>query len=258
VGVALERDTGAEVAERARVWTQRARARFCDRVERWDHGVVTCATRFPRYFDLNVVRVHDDPQMTVDELVAFADHALEGLEHRRIDFDRAAVAEPLRDEFHARNFQSVRLVLMRFQGERPSAREFPITEVTYETVDHLRRAWHQEDFPGRDDSEAEAQAREVRLTLGSRVFALHEDGEPVAFAALDVGDDEAEVAGLYVLRRYRGQGRGTMLTKAAIAAAGGVRDLWICADDQDRPRRLYARLGFRPVVWWTEFLRLPS
>ena len=147
---------------------------------------------------------------------------------------------------------------MRFQGERPSPREFPITEVTYETVDHLRRAWHREDFPGREDPEFQAQAREVRLTLGSRVFALNEDGEPVAFAALDVGVDETEVAALYVLRRYRGQGRGTMLTKAVIAAAGGVRDLWICADDQDRPRRLYARLGFRPVVWWTEFLRLPS
>ena len=256
--MAPERDTGADVADRARMWTQRARARFCDQVERWDHGVVTRATRFPRYFDLNVVRVHDDPQMTVDELIAFADHALEGLEHRRIDFDRAAVAEPLRDEFRARNFQSVRLVLMRFEGERPSSREFPITEVTYETVDHLRRAWHREDFPGREDPEFQAQAREVRLTLGSRVFALNEDGEPVAFAALDVGDDETEVAALYVLRRYRGQGRGTMLTKAVIAAAGGVRDLWICADDQDRPRRLYARLGFRPVVWWTEFLRLPS
>ncbi len=249
--------TGA-VEDRAREWSQRARARFCDQIERWDHGVVARATPFPEYFDLNVVRVEDDPGMSVDELVAFSDHALEGLEHRRIDFDRAAVAEPLRDEFHARGFQSLRLVLMRFQGERPSADELPINEVDYDAVDHLRRAWHHESFPGRDDTEYQAQAREVRLALGSRVFALHENGEPVAFAALDVGEDETEVGALYVLRRYRGQGRGTMLTKAAIAAAGGVRDLWICADDEDRPRRLYARLGFRPVLWWTEFLRAPS
>jgi hypothetical protein len=39
------------------------------------------------------------------------------------------------------------------------------------------------------------------------------------------------------------------MTRAAIEAAAGARDLWIAADDEDRPKELYARLGFRPV--WT-------
>jgi hypothetical protein len=37
------------------------------------------------------------------------------------------------------------------------------------------------------------------------------------------------------------------MTRAAIEAASGADDLWIAADDEGRPKELYARLGFRPV-----------
>ena len=50
---------------------------------------------------------------------------------------------------------------------------------------------------------------------------------------------------------------GTALTRAAIGAAGRVRDLWIIADDEGRPKELYARLGFRPAWRMIEFLRRP-
>ena len=46
------------------------------------------------------------------------------------------------------------------------------------------------------------------------------------------------------------------MTRAAIEAAGDVRDLWIVADDEDRPKELYARLGFRPAWTAMEFTRL--
>jgi GNAT superfamily N-acetyltransferase len=145
---------------------------------------------------------------------------------------------------------------MRFEGSRPSGAETPVTEVTYDAVQALRLTWHQEDFPGRPDEEYHAHAREVRLALGSRSLAVHEDGRPVAFAELDLGEGEIEIGALYVLPGYRGQGRGTALTKVAISAAGDVEHLWICADDEGRPKHLYARLGFRPVLTTTEFLRL--
>ena len=87
---------------------------------------------------------------------------------------------------------------------------------------------------------------------------MHEAGEPIGYAALDSGEDQTEVGAVYVLPQYRGSGRGTALTRAAIAAAGDVRDVWICADAEDRPQHLYARLGFRPVLHTMEFLRLPD
>ena len=48
------------------------------------------------------------------------------------------------------------------------------------------------------------------------------------------------------------------MTRAAIEAAGDVDDLWIVADDEGRPKELYARLGFRPAWTSIEFLRVPG
>jgi len=246
-----------ELMARALAWTRRPQELICDRIEPWEHGSVYRATRYPRYFDFNVVRVRDDPRMSVDALIEFADSVLAGLDHRRIDFDSAHVAEPLRAEFAARGFKSTRLVWMHFEGPRPGVPDIPVTEVTYDTVNALRVAWHQEDFPGREDPEYHANAREVRLALGTRSLAVYDDTRPVAFASLDLGDGEIEIGALYVLPGYRGHGRGTALTQTAITAAGEVEHLWICADDEDRPKRLYARLGFRPVLTKTEFQRFP-
>ncbi len=246
---------GALLAARALAWTHRIQERVCDRIEPWEHGTVYRSARYPRYYSANLVVVKDDPGLSVDELIAVADDALAGLAHRRIDFDHAPAAEPLRDDFAARGFQSTRLVWMHFDGPPPAPPELAVVEVPYDAVEALRVAWHQEDYPGQDASAYHAQAREVRLALGTRVLAAHEGSRPVGFAALDVGGDEIEVAAVYVSPEHRGQGRGTALTQAAIQAAGEVAHLWICADDEDRPKHLYGRLGFRPVVKTTEFWR---
>jgi pimeloyl-ACP methyl ester carboxylesterase len=48
------------------------------------------------------------------------------------------------------------------------------------------------------------------------------------------------------------------LIRGAARAAGDVGDLWICADDEDRAKQLYTRLGFRPALATIEFLLLPD
>jgi GNAT superfamily N-acetyltransferase len=244
-----------QLAARALAWSHRVQERVCDRIEPWEHGTVYRSARYSRYFTANLVVVRDDAGLSVDELIGVADAALAGLEHRRIDFDCASAAEPLRDDFAARGFQSTRLVWMHFDGPSPAEPDVPVSEVAYDAVEALRVAWHEEDFPGVEASEFHAQARELRLALGTRVLAVHEGSRPVGFAALDVGRDEIEIGAVYVLPEYRGQGRGTALTQAAIRAAGDVAHLWICADDEDRPKHLYSRLGFRAVVRTTELWR---
>jgi GNAT superfamily N-acetyltransferase len=82
------------------------------------------------------------------------------------------------------------------------------------------------------------------------VLTVREGGVPVAFAQLERVGAAAEIAQVYVHPEYRGGGRGTAMTRAAIEAAGDVRDLWIVADDDDRPKELYVRLGFR-AAWTT-------
>jgi ribosomal protein S18 acetylase RimI-like enzyme len=246
-----------DVAARARAWRDGAHAAVCDVIEPWAHGTIVRATRYPSYYDFNVVRVEEDPAMGVDALVAFADEALDGLEHRRLDFDRMDVAQPLRAGFEAQGWKAIRLVWMRHDTPPPHGPDIAVQEVPYDAVHELRVAWHEEESPGQDGSEYHAQAREVAQRREVRVLAVHEAGAPVAFAQLEHDGDAAEITQVYVHPRYRGGGRGTAMTRAAIAAADGVRDLWIVADDDDRPKELYARLGFRPAWRTMELTRWP-
>ncbi len=96
------------------------------------------------------------------------------------------------------------------------------------------------------------------MTRDVRVIASLEDSEAVGFAQIEYIDGSAEITQVFVSAKHRGSGRGTAMTRAAIEAAiDDVDDLWIVADDEDRPKELYRRLGFSPVWVSTEFLRLP-
>ncbi len=154
--------------------------------------------RYPSYYDLNVVRVEDDPAMDVDALVALADEALAGLEHRRVDFDDADRAEPLRAGFEARGWKAVRLVWMRHETPPPPGPDIAVHEVPYDAVHELRVAWHGDDSPGQDGSTYHLQAREVAQRRQPRVLAVHEAGAPIAFAELQHNGDAAEITQVYV------------------------------------------------------------
>ena len=249
--------TDALVA-RARAWHHAAHAAVCDALTPWAHGTVIRAARYPSYWAFNLVRVEEDPPMGVDDLEAFADEALAGFAHRGVEVEVIAAAERLRPGFQARGWRTLRLVWMRHEAPPPPGPDIPVQEVPYDAVQALRVAWHEEDFPGQDAGEYHAQAREVALRRDVQVLAVHERGAPVAFAHLERDGPGAEITQVYVHPEHRGAGRGTAMTRAAIAAAGDVRDLWIVADDEDRPKELYRRLGFRPVWTTMEFMRPPG
>jgi GNAT superfamily N-acetyltransferase len=247
-----------DVAARARAWRDSAHAAVCDVIEPWAHGTVVRATRYPSYYDFNSVRVEEDPAMDVDALIAVADEALAGLEHRRLDFDLIDVAEPLRAGFEAKGWKAIRLLWMRHATPPPPRPDIAVQEVPYDAVHELRVAWHGDESPDQDGSGYVAQAREVALRRDVRVLAVYDEaGAPVAFAQLEQDGAAAEITQVYVDPRLRGGGRGTAMTRAAIAAAGDVHDLWIVADDEDRPKELYARLGFRPAWTTLELTRWP-
>jgi len=251
-------DPTDDVAARARAWRDAAHAAVCDVIEPWAHGTVVRATRYPSYFDYNLVRLEDDPAMSVDELVAFADRALDGLTHRRFDVDDAAVGDALRPGFQAIGWKALRLVWMRHEAPAPPGPRIAVAEVPYDAVHELRVAWHGEDFPDASAGSYHAQAREVAMSRRVRVLAVYDGDRPIAFTQLEQVGDGAEITQVFVHPDHRGGGRGTAMTRAAIEAAGDVRDLWIVADDEDRPKELYARLGFRTAWTAMELTRWPA
>jgi ribosomal protein S18 acetylase RimI-like enzyme len=250
-------DSNADIEARARAWRDGAHAAVCDVIVPWAHGTIVRATRHPTYYDYNLVRVEDDPGMSVEALVDVADEALAGLEHRRFDFDVVTAADALRPGFEAIGWKTMRLVWMRHASPAPPGPDIAVREVPYDTVHELRLAWHGEEPPDQTTLTYFDHAREVAMSRDVRTLAVHDGDRPIAFAQLERAGEAAEITQVFVHPDYRGGGRGTAMTRAAIEAAGDVRDLWIAADDEDRPKDLYARLGFRPAWTAMEVTRWP-
>ena len=247
----------ADPAVRARDWVRAGHADICDQLIPWESGTVVRASRAPDYYSYNLVRVEREPAMDAEALIDFTGAALSPLAHRRLDFEVLAAAERLRPEFISRGWSTDRLVWMLHEGPAPSVPPAPVSEVYYDDVAHLRAQWHREDSGEEANSDAfYAQAREVALRRRLRVLAAHAAGRPIGFASLEARGRSAEITHVYVDPAHRGQGLGTALTAAAIGRAGEVDELWICADEEGRPRRLYERLGFRGV-WSSMIFELP-
>ena len=242
---------------RAREWVHSGQAAVCDVIEPWDHGTVIHATRYPTYWDYNLVRVEDDVELSADELVSIADKALGEFAHRRVGFEVASAGEPIRGDLERLGWKATRFVWMLYAGPAPAETELDVEQVHYDTVRHLRLAWLQEDYPTVDVTGHLEEARDLDMQRNPHVFAAFERERPIGFAQLEPRGAGAEISSVYVDREHRGRGLGTALTRAAIGAAGEVDDLWIVADDEDRPKELYARLGFQPVWTLLDFLRLP-
>ena len=247
-----------ELARRAAAWRRAGMEAVCDVIEPWEHGTIFRATHYPSYYDYNVLWVEGEPGLDAGELVAAADDALAGLEHRRLDFERAEAGDVLRPDLEGAQWEATRLLWMRHSEPLPPGPGIEVEEVDYDAVRDLRVAWHLEDFPDLNTRDYLDNAREVAMAREVRVIAPIEDGEPVGFAQVERIGGAAEVTQVYVRPAHRGGGRGTAITRAAIEAAGDVDDLWIAADDEGRPKELYSRLGFRPAWTSMEFLRVPG
>jgi GNAT superfamily N-acetyltransferase len=248
----------ANDAARARARAHAAHDAVCDVVEPWEHGTVVRASRYPTYFDYNLVRVEDDAELSVEVLVGFADEALAGLKHRQVRFEVASAGEPLRAGLESLGWKATRLVYMLHAGGAPPGHPaLRVEPVPYDAVHELRVAWLAEEFPDLDVTDFLADSRELALTRAAEVLAALEDGAPVGFAQLERVGDAAEITDVFVRADRRGRGLGTAITQAAIGAAGEVGELWIVADADDRAKDLYARLGFRPAWTVLNFLRTP-
>lgn len=199
----------ASVGARACAWRHSSIEAVCDVVEPWAHGTVLKATRYADYYEYNLVRVEDDPALSADALIAFADVELAEFGHRRVEFDLVDAGDRLRSAFEARGWQAQRLAWMRYEAERPSAcPTVEVEQVDYDAAHELRLAWHNEETPELDPGGYFRQARDIALRRGSQTFTVREAGQPVAFVELARNGPGAEVTSAYVRRHTAAAGWG--------------------------------------------------
>jgi GNAT superfamily N-acetyltransferase len=248
---------------RAIAWHRASHAAICDRVVPWAHGTAVYASDVPSFWDYNSVRVEGaDPDLTADELIAVADRLQAELAHRQVEIEDEAAGDRVRPVFEAHGWMAERLVWMELIGPVPdSPAVAEISEVPFPGTRPLREAW----FLSSDWAPTPEAARsfmEVEERVAARagkraMVAWGAGGEPIGYVSFCAAKGAAEVEQVYVEPRHRGGGTGTALVTAAVQAAGAASTL-IVADDEEDAKRLYARLGFRPVWIHHVFTRRPG
>ena len=222
---------------------------ICDRIEPWEYGTHVRATRFPTYYDFNCLRLeHGEP--SADELIRFADERLGDLAHRKIEVEDVELGERLRPAFAAAGWRTERLVWMVLDGP-PDAPEDHVTEVAFADIRELRAEWAN-DFSPEEIAAFQPVEEEVAERLGCRCFVTMRNGRPLAFVLFS--PDEVRL--VYTTPGARGTGLARALVGAAVRAMDGPAV--IVADDEDTPKRLYERIGFRPAWVMWEMVRRPG
>jgi GNAT superfamily N-acetyltransferase len=154
------------------------------------------------------------------------------------------------DELCERGWIATPHILMLHDGRVLPDGPGEFVQVDYDVVRELRDVWHREDLGEHTETEAfHAQAREVAELADVGVIAAIGENRLTGFAQVETHDGGGEVTQVFVRPERRGTGLGGALTACAIrVGANAASDVWICAERDSRPRRLYGRLGFRPVV----------
>jgi GNAT superfamily N-acetyltransferase len=248
----------AEARSRAIAWRHGAHAAVCDQVAAWTHGTVVAATRLPRYWDYNTLRLEGPapPGVTAQALAEEADALQDGLAHRRIECEHEASGARLMEGFEALGWRVSRLAWMHYDGTTDAQASPGVVETDFERIRPLRAEWlGAEDTgsgpPGVDAFLADEQHVALLLPGRATSFTVFDAaGDPAAYCTLRIAGARGDIEDVYCTPAQRGRGLATALVASAVARArdSGVIDLFIAADEDDWPKDLYARLGFR-TVW---------
>jgi GNAT superfamily N-acetyltransferase len=233
--------------ERFRHWYLPWKERICEDVRSFSHGTVFRSTRHPDYWEYNCIRL--DRPMQAGEMIAAADRELGGCAHRWVEW-MIPMPDGVVDELRERGWIANPLIFLLHDDRTLPEATGELVEVDYDIVRELRDIWHREGFGEHEQTETfHAQAREVAELADVRVLAAVKEGRPIGFAQVETHDGGSEVTQVFVRPERRGAGLGGALTVWAIrAGAEAARDVWICAERDHRPRRLYEQLGFRVVL----------
>ena len=151
-------------------------------------------------------------------------------------------------------------VVMTLGQSLPDVAADGVRDATEEEILALMDRWFREEEGEKGEAVVaqlvEYAGREMRA-FPERRFVLDRGDGPLGMSCLRRLDGVAQVEDVFVVPEARGGGVGTALVAHAIreARAGDPELTFIVADADDRPRELYARLGFEAQTTFRSFWR---
>jgi GNAT superfamily N-acetyltransferase len=238
-----------------------------DEVVRWRWGVTLFNREFPNVYMLNFVRVEGSPaDLDFDELVAAAEelHGRAGHDHRDVVVEDALLGAALAPAFRRSGWDVSTLLIMAYRG----GRDLPGTglDVRELTPDELREMRAHSLAAGSFANDPEtikqliAKDELLARAVGARFFGARVGGRTVCSADLYSDGTTAQIESVLTLKPFRRRGLGRAVVSEAVRAAldSGHDFIFLLADDEDWPKKLYAGLGFEPLGRCYDFLRTPD
>lgn len=251
--------TRTSITKRISKFLERSLELTADTVEPVDGGWAIATPSLPQVWNLNHIRLTEAvPPSRALELL---DEHLEGLPYRHLVAEDE-LGEALLEPLQSQGFKVEREVAMAF-GKRLAVRAPgpKVIEPDEQALLEVERRWLSEDerVPSVEAVEQllAAAQREGRAR-GERRFGIPgDDGTLAAITKLRSDGSTAQVEDVYTVPEARGRGFArTLVTHAVrVAQLAGHKVIFIVADDDDWPKHLYARLGFRPAALHWAFHR---
>jgi GNAT superfamily N-acetyltransferase len=228
-----------------------------ERVERHPWGAVVTDPRFPTIWDVNYARVEsDDPALRSADVEAALEPALEAVSavHRHAVVFHPEVLTQILAEASTRGARLTWDLIMTLEATASvAASDIAVDEVDAPDDAFLaavRRTMSE--FSVTDDAVADELLRierEVMLPAGKRGFRVGDAGDEAALGSLMVLDGVGLVDHIVTMPLVRGRGYADAIVRRIVAEtrAAGADGLVLLADPDGGARRIYERIGFRPL-----------
>jgi ribosomal protein S18 acetylase RimI-like enzyme len=244
--------------ERAAAFEELIRDRCVERVVETRFGPALFNDTLPTIWSLNVLRAERPGDATADEIAAEADRVQAELAHRRVILPPGAAV--LEDGFRRIGWKPDHFLFMVYRGGGEPADTARVEEIEPGQLRRLREEIIREWQPDADEktvSEMHAADLLQVKAANSRIFGIVEDDEVVSSAQLFSDGGTAQVEDVATLPAYRGRGHAkALVTRAVEEAVSGNHDfIFLVAEGDDWPKKLYNRLGFEEVGSRFAFLK---
>jgi ribosomal protein S18 acetylase RimI-like enzyme len=244
--------------ERAAAFEELIRDRCVERVVETRFGPALFNDTLSTIWSLNVLRTERPGDATADEIAAEADRVQAELAHRRVILPPGAAV--LEEGFRRLGWKPDHFLFMVYRGGGEPTDTARVEEIEPGRLRRLREEIIREWQPDADEktvSDMNAANLLQMKAANSRIFGIVENGEVVSSAQLFSDGGAAQVEDVATLPAYRGRGHAKALVTRAIeeAVAGNQEFIFLVAEGDDWPRKLYNRLGFEEVGSRFAFLK---
>ena len=243
----------AKALARATAFLARSLELIAGSIEPIEGGWVVLTPSLPLVWNLNQLRIVGP--MSSRSVLEHAEAHLAPLPFRHLVAEGDSLGRALERPLRREGYKLEREVVMVMAGQPRSRTHAPrvdLIEPDERALEKLERRWLAEDDRISEevaDQVLEATYREGQALHERRFAVLDDDGRPAAMTKLRSDGRTAQVEDVYTAPESRGRGFASALVSHAVTSAqeGGAEFTFIVADDDDWPKRLYARLGFAPV-----------